>query len=162
RNLYFLVPAVLAIWGIVIYRIVDFSGEEQLVINQRPPSLVIAPEEGEVYEPDLNYPDPFLKRSGRRGASRTTAVRDRSIAQPRPSQVQPADPVVQLDIVYNGFIVAEQGGARIALLKIEGRETLLTEGQDYQGHRLFYIGEDSVGLIIDGDRRYIQQGQVDP
>lgn len=154
KNLYFLVPAVLFIWGFIIYRIVDFTSDGE---SDFAPKTYATPlrenQENEQYELKAWYPDPFLKQLTQEEADEVEEEAAEVVSESQGEVV--AEPV--LDIQYRGFINESGTDARIALLVIEGKEVFLKSGEVNQEIVVDLIKADSLSVIIEGERKWVRK-----
>ncbi|MDW3194708.1 MAG: hypothetical protein R8G66_20180 [Cytophagales bacterium] len=154
KNLYFLVPAVLFIWGFIIYRIVDFTSDGE---TDFAPRTYVTPlresQEAETYQLKSRYPDPFLKQLA--SAEKDNFEEDDSEKQ---TQLQETPvPEQPLDIKYRGFIAKSGTDTRIALMVIEGTEVFLKSGERYQSYVIDTIVSDSLAVIVEGKKRWVRK-----
>lgn len=153
KNLYFLVPAVLFIWGVIIYRIIDFSSEPLTTPVSRAYSLPQREaEKEEQYQLKGRYPDPFLKNVDQSAGEEDDEV--------EPNDVPTATPIPEekpLNVQYRGFISESGTQEKIALLVVEGKEVFLKQGVDYLDIRISEIRTDSVSIAITGGIRWVRK-----
>ena len=154
KNLYFLVPAVLFIWGVIIYRIVDFTAEGETDLT---PSTYVMPlrerQESEHYQLKAWYPDPFLKQL----TDNQIDTNEEEVTEVVPTSQEVAVPESPLDIQYRGFINESGTDARIALLVIAGKEVFLKSGEVYQVITIDRIRSDSLSIIYEGNVRWFKK-----
>lgn len=154
KNLYFLVPAVLFIWGFIIYRIVDFTSDGETDFAPRAyASPFSESKEAEPYQLKRTYPDPFLKKLA--NAREDDFEEEGSESQPQPRQA--TEPEKPLDIKYRGFIAASGTDARIALLVIAGQEVFLKVGEQYLAFTIDTINSDSLSVFVGKEVRWIKK-----
>lgn len=154
KNLYILVPAVLFIWGFIIYRVVDFTSDGEADFT---PQTYTTPlrenQENEQYQLKSNYPDPFLKQ--------LASTREIDFEEGDPEiQLQPQEVIVPeqpLNIQYRGFINESGTDARIALLVIEGKEVFLKGGAEHQTFTIGQITQDSLSVRVDGEVKWVRK-----
>lgn len=166
KSIYFLLPAVLVIWALVIYRFTEGLGGEDNYVQQQVTSstheqIINAKY---VYELDLEYPDPFLKNNKRlaRSSSSTkqvTVSAGNNIKASPNKELNDRDAVLKKigDYKYIGLI--EKGGAnKLALLSYQGNTHMLRIGDavgDMVLNKLY--GKDSIEVIIDGRKLFIKK-----
>ncbi len=150
KNLYFLVPAVVLIWGMIIYRVLDFQTEDPVGSVARPFVVGDTEHADEDYRPAFNYPDPFLKKLN------TVQVASTSPVEEEPETVMElpkADtPPVTYDIAYKGYVTPSGATGRVALLLINGKEVFLKRGESYEDFRVSRIYSDSVMIAVADER----------
>jgi hypothetical protein len=169
RLLYVLLPAVLAIWGLIFQRIWSAAAEESgpdPASTTRPrvsSSPIVARKTPRLL---LTYGDPFK-------AGRISPV-PRPVAEPSPgfggvaspssaaalnfpvaAPVAPAPPLVWPALRYLGSINNPRQKSQIALLAINDQEAMLKTGDNRQGLVLSKIFRDSVQVLFQGRKKTI-------
>ena len=141
KNLYYLIPAVVLVWGLIIYRLVDFTSDQGLEATslKRLERTGKEIKTAKLYRPRYNYRDPFLKNL-------TVAEREIEVEEELIESVIPEKPMPDFDIQYQGYITPTSKYDRVALLRIEGREVFVRKGETILSFQLLRIFEDSVIL----------------
>ena len=160
KSLYLLIPVVVLLWGTIMYRIFNYTSDEDQVdpISVARASKPVQNEESRKRELKLNYPDPFLKEGF---SSPTTQLVPAAQSLPptatqQVSAAEPKSPDPFAGLIYNGFIVKEGTDERIALLEHNNRSYLTTTGETFAG--TFEVGrilKDSIQVIAAGKSTYI-------
>ncbi len=149
KNLYFLIPAVVIIWGLIIYRVIDFS-EEEASNNIRPTrSALPSAEKKAAYDLKPAYPDPFLKNLADRSNSTVSMLTEEEPPAVR-NVVAPIPQRPTVEITYKGFVTPTGENIRVALLTIAGKEVFLKAGESSAEILVRQIFADSVVLEIGG------------
>lgn len=143
KNLYFLLPAVVFVWGFIIYRIVDF-GEEEVGSQRVLPRITrVDTLDQPIYELKKNYTDPFLKHLAvSQNTTNTAPVQEPSTSPSVSANKETTD----FQVVYKGFIIETGGRSKIALVTIDSQEVFLREREEYQSYMLLKIYADSVTM----------------
>lgn len=156
KNLYFLIPTVLFIWGFIIYRIVDFTSEGE---TDYAPKTYATPlretRENEQYQLKARYPDPFLKQLA--GTAIDSGDEEVEIEEAAPQTENAVDAQQSPDILYRGFINESGTDARIALLVIEGKEVFLKSGTPFQAYVIDQIKRDSVAISSETGSHWVRK-----
>ena len=151
KNIYFLLPAVIGVWGYVIFRIIDFSSEEPTTgayISTKVPGFRAGSKEKERYILKLDYPDPFLKNL--KPVTRPTVpVNNQRNKRPPVRQVKKENPIWK-SIRYQGFVENPKDHDRLALLVINGKKKLMHERDSFASVTVKTIYQDSVSLTYQG------------
>jgi len=120
KSIYVLLPIVLLIWGLVIYRFFDFSTDDipdGTTSNFTVKPLAVMPRD--TFNINVNYRDPFLgkmylprqvKKSGRKTNS-----------------IEQAAPLVWPSIVYRGLVSDAKNKKKVFMLIISGQTFLMSE-----------------------------------
>lgn len=170
RLLYVLLPAVLAIWGLIFQRLWSAAegGPEEAVMETVEPRPTARPVTS--HAPPkllLNYGDPFkgstikLSQSVDMTGPSSNPVpavgssQTPSLNFPVAAPAIPAPPVVWPSLKYLGSINNTRQDTQIALLVIEDKETMLKAGDNRQGVMLTKIFRDSVQVVFKGKKKAI-------
>lgn len=156
---YFLITGVALIWGIITFRIIRSLSNNTPVVSV--PQLA-APDFNYTIEPDTfflfaDYPDPFLpdeenSDTGNISEPQSITNTDPGLNQP-PQQTVPADSFDPSTIKYTGMIANPDRKIRMAIIKINERETVLKEKDKTTGFTLQKILKDKI-VIIHKSKRY--------
>ena len=145
KTLYVLVPLVLIIWGVIGNRIYQSMKDDNpgYYMEQASSKPVI-----EVLEPDTfsiiaEYRDPFL---GRIRSSKPKTVQSKK--KPTPIKKKP-EPILRWpSITYGGMIRNQKTGKLVAMIKINGKDNLLSVGNVVSEVRLVQVYPDSIKVAL--------------
>jgi len=165
KIMFLLVPAVVIVWGLIIYRIAEAVSEKE---TQTAANSVEQPVDRRTASlPDsvkllVNYRDPFLTGSvvsrpverpmGTGGAVPTTPA---SFAPSVPAP--PAKIVVWPAVQYLGMIQNSTSKTKIAIVRINGKSHLLAEAAVAGQLTVQKITPDSVSVSFQGERKHIRK-----
>ena len=174
RLLYFLLPAVTLVWGLIIWRIWAATSEPQ-EMAALPASPVLAnPRQASTRPPRLllSYGDPFtsikMGRSSQDNPPAPVAIHASSSLQlvPAPSTshlalpVRAAVPPVVVaaavtwpQVKYLGTITHTNGQTQVALLSIDNEEAVVKVGQRVRSIQVLHLFKDSVQLMHDSQKK---------
>ena len=155
KLLYILIPATVFIWGAIAYTIFshlrqnfDFDEVQYL------PDLQAGSESLQSsYTLLANYSDPFRIRKKKthvvrkKTAAPTIRHTQTNLPYNRPVQQRIYWPAV----IYNGLIMNEQ--KQVALIQIDSKKFLITEGEERERIRLLKMFPDSVRLEFEGETK---------
>lgn len=155
---YLLIVCVAGVWGIIFYRI--YTGLEQedelpvsIVSKGKPEYFKLINHETDRVNLNLNYRDPF--------ADVSFVVKEVSPVISGPvikSSVMPAIPKPMVNwaaVQYTGYINNPSTKSRIAIIRVNGKEGMLTEGQSLEGLKLIKNAGDSVQVRYQNSTKYI-------
>ncbi|KIO77969.1 hypothetical protein TH53_05890 [Pedobacter lusitanus] len=156
---YLLIVCVAGVWGIIFYRI--YAGLEQedelpvaIVSKGKPEYFKLVNHETDRVALNLNYRDPFAVIS-----SPVKSIADPAAVQHEvkllSTPVMPKPMVNWSAIQYTGYINNPSTKSRIAIIKVNGREGMLTEGQSLEGLKLIKNAGDSVKVRYQNSTKYI-------
>ena len=124
KNLYFLLPAVLIIWGILIYKIVwgispkaqnNQLGEQA---HKFTPKII---EQSETFSIQTDYRDPFLGTFEKRKKKRTIKAKKIQAVE---KEIVPFP-----SIVYKGIVSPKGKNEKVFLISINGKQYLLKKNK---------------------------------
>ncbi len=159
---YILLPVVIFIWGLIIYRIIDFKKEKNIPIHNRNITLTDTIKENtSQYRLMVNYSDPFLKHT--------------YIAEKPKEEVQVFEPpkrnivrqnrqpvrnnirrnVRWPEIIYRGM-VSDSSKRIIGLLEIDKKNFLIEKGNVINDINVLNLQEDSLVLIYQNDTQTVK------
>ncbi|HEY9197346.1 MAG TPA: hypothetical protein VIM77_13815 [Mucilaginibacter sp.] len=155
RVLYFLVPAVVLIWGLIFYRIfAAMSGNEDAALPATAQVKEIYNDYGapaDTTRLQLNYRDPFSM-----AMQADTVKRPVEKLKVKPLAVIINRPAMNWDFVrYSGYIRNPDSKKLIALLHINGKEVLLNEGETAEKVKLIRNLKDSVKILYEGKTKFL-------
>ncbi|MCJ8212034.1 hypothetical protein MUY27_20120 [Mucilaginibacter sp. RS28] len=158
---YLLIAAVAMVWGLIIYRVVDaVSGEDEPIVLQnkaRPKE----PLQDYAMHPDttslaLNYPDPFEHTAPRETKSALAVpVEVKPLPVSTAPHLTPPTAVNWSFISYGGYLRNPGSKKTLALVTINGREFMLSEGETAEQVKLLKNMRDSIKIAFAGKTRYI-------
>lgn len=133
---YMLIVGVVAIWGIIVYKVIEFLQPD----NPADSALSYPGKQAQQrdslpkdYTLRLDYADPFLKES----SDHAQAV---EIATVAPQPIKPQWP----NLRYNGYIKHEEKVS--AVLEINGSYKIVGTGDEINDIKVLHIYEDSISL----------------
>lgn len=138
-TIYVLIVAVLAIWGVIAWKLFVPSRVETNTARPSVSKTVVA---SEIDTLMLDYPDPFLKKQS--GASGHIALPvKRKEPEPQPLKIRE-----ECQLRYIGHI--RRGKSRSCIVESGGAHHLVAMGESVDGFRLAKIFPDSLVFTKDG------------
>lgn len=159
RTTYILIISVVAVWGIIFYRIFTATQAAEPVSFNLPASKASYESLYDYQMKDtftlaLNYRDPFLGGEPQSEIPVTTVPREpagfvmNAIAAPPP---------VNWEIIrYTGYIMNPNIRRAVAIMNINGKEYMLSEGQKADGVTLIKSYRDSVKISYQSKTKFIR------
>lgn len=160
KAIWILGPAVLLIWGLIIYKVVSsLSGPSQDNVSVQ--AAPVAPRTVDTVHPLLlNYPDPFLRKEAPRPApSAAPSVKAAPVKNPpqrkkeEKKEVQRARPVLR----YHGRVENTASKDERHLVLVNGQSHIVTLGQEVDGVALKRVYADSVEFLWEKERIFIRK-----
>jgi hypothetical protein len=139
---YLLTVAVLAVWGVVAWKIFFAKPATPATVAVQPVARKETPPEGDFLL--LDYKDPFLRNNSEVTTQAATPVETKPAAPPKPVKPQTPPP-----IKYAGTI--EKGGKASHIFEHSGLLHTLTTGEELEGFTLAEIFADSVKFAKNGE-----------
>jgi hypothetical protein len=141
KSLFLLLPLVAVIWGLIIYRLVDFTKTKPLINTNRNVAVLAAdsilyPKQQKLL---LNYSDPFLRNMAKNSEAKNSngAI---SLFKTNPEPEKKI--VVWPTISYGGII--ENKSTQFAIIKIDEKKVVTSQSQSVSGMVIKYIYKDSI------------------
>jgi len=150
---YLLLAGSLVVWGLVIYKVVSvMGGTEQVPLgNNKLPSAHHVIENEESYEIIGNYRDPFLGTI--RGSIFSENGNSITGAGKKTKKVKVVEPEKPLDlsfISYSGMITNPATKKKVALVTINGNQSMVAEGQTIDDVQVLKNFKDSIQILYQG------------
>ncbi|WP_448698212.1 hypothetical protein ACFGVR_15445 [Mucilaginibacter sp. AW1-3] len=151
-----LVIAVIAVWGLIIYRVLQSAGGDDAQPFQTTPNIKKEVFNDYAMPQDtthllLNYRDPFSPKK-----TDTAARPFNRVSVPVKSSLVPAKPLVNWSfITYTGYL-GKPGSKRImTMMSVNGREVMMAEGEITEQVKLLKNMKDSVKILYQGKTKFI-------
>ncbi|PKP03991.1 MAG: hypothetical protein CVU11_06430 [Bacteroidetes bacterium HGW-Bacteroidetes-6] len=142
KSLYFLVPAVLAVWGLIISRIIDYKRQNESFSSSVDQEIFVnsQTETNDSIRMLWVYRDPFLDRPAElMGYEPDLSIKSNNASNikigsytPKASEIKQPWPT----ITYLGIIRNKINGKMVAVFNINGKQVLLSEKQSSEGIRV--------------------------
>ena len=143
--LYLLVPLFILIWGVIGHRIYKGMNNDdlELFVEEANLELVVEMLEPDTFSIIADYRDPFL---GKIRSSKPKAVTPKKKQAPI---VKKPEPVLRWpSIVYGGMIKNQKTGKLVAMVKINGKDNLLSIGNVVSEVILLKVYPDSITVSL--------------
>lgn len=157
---YLLICAVAAVWGIIIYKVL--FNETEADYEPKFKAVKEAPEpfdqylaKDDTFKLVLNYRDPFLG-----GVSVVTENKNTGAVVPVQANFNQPPPPPPIDwnvIKYSGYIINPATKKLVAIVAVNGKEQMISEGQSFEGVKLLQNRKDSILVSWQGKKKYIKQ-----
>jgi type II secretory pathway component PulC len=121
---YILLVIVIAIWGTIIYKVVNgVTADQEIDLIETPPTpeLRHTPKEQPKYSMQLQERDPFLDKP----LLSTPAVKS--------PKTKTKQELVLPNIIYKGLIIRKDSSTGIYLIQVEGQQFLFDVGEEIDG-----------------------------
>lgn len=145
KSIYILLPVVLLIWGMVIYRFFSFSQMEnhapELANNFTLKPLDILPRDTSAI--NVNYRDPFL------GKMYMPNTQEAKLAKKKPAK--PKEPIVWPNIVYKGIVSDAKDKKKVFLVIINGQTFMMREKDTEQEVTIKSGNRKSIDVLYKGN-----------
>ena len=153
---YLLIILVLIVWGLIIKKIF-FSADDTVVANLPKQSAKETSENKQIDTLLLNYIDPFLKKKQAKSVqSNQTTMRQQPIVQ----QIQDNKKRnTNILLQYVGYVTDKSKGATSYIIRINGHQQTIKQGDNIDGLKLMKATADSLFFETDNDKYsvYIEQ-----
>ncbi len=159
---YLLIAGVVAVWGLIFYRVYIGMSEEELdtpvAVSTKVPYFKMVDHHQDQVSLDLNYRDPFAQATAYDVAKPAT-VKPENTAPARPQMAMPMAQKPQVNwsnVQYTGYVNNAASKQKMVILSVNGNTAVLAEGQSAHGVKLLkYLG-DSVSVQYQGEKKNIK------
>lgn len=159
---YLLMAGVVAVWGLIFYRVYIGMSEEDLetpmTASAKVPYFKMVDHHQDQVNLDLNYRDPFSP-ANTYVETKPVASKLENVAAPRPAMPGPMMSKPQVNwsnVQYTGYVNNATSKQKMVILSVNGNTAVLTEGQSAHGVKLLkYLG-DSVSVQYQGEKKNIK------
>lgn len=142
---YILVPLVILIWGLIVYKVISGIKEDgpldkvyqTLALDNRKETI-------DTFVLKTNYEDPFLKEKNHyRGHTAINQPKNKQQSVPNASVIP-----INYEVQYFGIISNLKNKNKLGLIKIQGKDFLIKEGDlSLNNLKIYKIYKDSVIVI---------------
>lgn len=142
KNIYFLLPAVLLIWGFLGYRIFSPVQTNTTHTNLAITDIVFKPnafKESAPFTIKANYRDPFL--------GTTAAIKPKVTFKPQQLSKLPFP-----QVIYKG-VVSSSNRQEVFIVNIDGKQYFFKKYQTHQGVKLISSNSKSITLKFQGQQQ---------
>lgn len=155
KLIYVLLPAVLAIWGIVFYRIFNAVGGDEPgnALNEHNEKAAQVTSYTDTFTISTDYRDPFMGKLAVENRPRTFVSSPPKRVDPKPQPVQVPWPTLG----YSGMIKNQKSAVQLAMLQVNGQNYTLKAGQSAEGVQILQIYRDSVEVTFQKEKRIIRK-----
>jgi len=159
---YLLIAGVVAVWGLIFYRVYIGMSEEDLDIPvaaaTKVPYFKMLDHHEDQVNLDFSYRDPF-SGSNTYEVAKPVVSRSENVAIPRPATISPMASKPQVNwsnVQYTGYVNNAASKQKMVILSVNGNTAVLAEGQTAHGVKLLkYLG-DSVSVQYQGEKKNIK------
>lgn len=149
---YILLPAVVLVWGYVIYQIFHSGQSNDNLITTG--EIIQMPTENQKFDTFnivADYRDPFLGKTIDPNPVVKTAVKAAAKPQTPPQQVE------WPKIAYGGMIKNKKDDKQLAIVQVDGKENILKQGEEMSGIRLIKIYKDSIEIAFAKEKKVVSK-----
>lgn len=154
KLLYILLPVVVVVWGLIIFKVVDALSDDEAPVLSHQPEVVATKQSGFTHELALNYPDPFLGKSKRSEPKKVTVKKK---APTRTKKKKEAPKVQAPKLRYNGRIENRESSDERHLIAVNGSAHIISLGEEVDGVKLEKVYADSVLFKWNNEKIYVRR-----
>jgi hypothetical protein len=157
---YFLIVAVALLWGFIIFQIMGATAARQPAVTTREPDLPKVNADNYKSIPDtthlsLNYKDPFTRIAKDTLGEipiNQLVIKNKAAAAVK---VVTAAAVNWKSLEYGGYIYNTASKKLLALIKVDGKECAIYEGETVGKLKLLRNMKDSIKVLFSGQTKFI-------
>lgn len=153
KIIYLLLPLVIIIWGVVLYRVFSITAAEPIlpVPGNTLSNKDIKTSVLDTFSIDANYRDPFLDKVVH------VPVENKIKSTPLPKVEKILIPLKWPVLTYLGIIKNQDSGKKITLINIDGESNFMKEGDEVSGIHLLKVYKDSVEVSFMKERKMVRK-----
>ena len=155
KHIYFLLPTVALVWGLIIYKVINGASSDTPVyqqVNKVTASATIAVATDEVYTLSLNYDDPFGKVS----KPRTKKAEPTKAPRVKKKMVKAEAPEIDFSkYKYQGMVQNAGSKQKIALVLINNEMKMLKRGDLIDEYKITAIKKEAIEVRLNGKKAYL-------
>ena len=157
KTTYFLLPIVLAVWGMIGWKVyAAFGGNEKNIVASNLPTEKINPAEtSDTTSLVVNYRDPFLDKAVEKIIPRQSKSNSQNII------VKQSVPAMQTSawpkLAYQGLIKKSVGEKATGFLTVDGKSFFVQAKQDLQDVTIGRLWKDSVEVFFEKEKKIIRK-----
>jgi hypothetical protein len=166
---YVLIPVVIVVWGLVFYKVFNYANDDIVlpsISNQLSKSATVESQK-DTFSLSLQYQDPFLKKNRiiRKESTEAQELNTNQANTPltirhsRRRRTKPTPKQKLSEISYGGEIINANTKNVTAVIKINGKNKLLSKGDIVGDVEILKVYTDSIILKDQGVDRTIKKNQ---
>lgn len=154
KLLYILIPAVIFVWGMIVYKIVMASGGNEneffpiAEFTKAKPNEVL----NDTFSIHPDYRDPF---SGNQVKKTSISI------TPGPQKIQKVIAPVAIakwpEIIYGGIVKNQKSNKQLVLMQVNGQSKMMKVGESVDNIELTKVFRDSIEVKFGKEKRYIKK-----
>lgn len=157
---YILVPIVIAVWGFIFFRIFSTieNGNQALILKTKKSNNTVKFTNNDTLKLDLNYEDPFLKKSA--SFETVNFSLKTSASKPVISKYTIPAPIKIInwpEIKYFGSIKNIEKNKEFATISIKDKRYYLSRTDEVAGVKIVDIFKDSIIIEYESDKKCIKK-----
>ena len=156
KLLYVLIPAVLLVWGIIIYKIVaPGSGGDDTSPLKNNEFITSSSTEilNDTFSINPNYRDPFLGKSIKKTIPSENKVSNVTIPTVIKKTTEPT--IKWPSVIYAGLIKNKKSNKQLVLIQINGQSSSIKVGEIINGIELINIFKDSIEVKFGNEKKFV-------
>jgi hypothetical protein len=155
---YFLIIAVIGVWGAVMYRLIHGLSDKNIpIIASNVPIQSDIENPIDTFSLYADYPDPFLPDTDTLSSEDVKKVSEKSDFNSSNSKSEDNTALIIAAIKYNGIIENTDKKSTVGIITINGKEFLVKEKQKVDDIMIKNIRKDSVHVSYKGKLFYIKR-----
>ena len=156
---YILLTGVLAIWGLVFYKVfagIDSEDTPSFVLPQKKSIQMATQKEEEVFVLLANYRDPFLGGTSKAISNSATASGKNSSGQLKKVKVKKEEEIIDWSFLdYIGIIFNKETQKKVSILMISGKEYMVNDRDVINEVTILRKERDSIQVEYKGLKRWV-------
>lgn len=152
---YLMLPVVIAIWGIIFYRIFYAAGERNVAVIKEERGVDVTKRKftADTFDLIADYRDPFLGKAAatEQKAASSPVSTQKSEHKPSPSVI------LWPSVSYSGMIKNQSSAVQLVLLQVNGNSHTVKAGEVVEGIKIMKVYKDSVEVSFGKEKRVFKK-----
>lgn len=157
KLLYVLIPAVLLVWGIIIYKIVapasleeNTTGLQNIQFASNSTTEILS----DTFSINPNYRDPFLSKEVKKSIPSENKVSN-VVAAPAVIKKITEPSIKWPALIYSGLIKNQKSNKQLVLISINGQSSSIKIGEVINGIELMKVFKDSIEVKFGNEKKFV-------
>lgn len=159
NTVYVLILSVAIVWGVIFYKIFSGMPEEEVVgssagMTNRLEYFNLVDHRNDDFDRSESLWDPFSGLSANKPEEQVVVQAAYSGIATN-VRIPEVPPLNWSGIIYRGYVVNPVNKQKVALITVNGKEAMLSEGESFSGLKLLKCGMDSIKVSYQKSVKYL-------
>jgi hypothetical protein len=153
KIIYLMLPVVILVWGFVFYQLYSYFFSKPKIANQETIYQINEDEiKRDTFSIVANYRDPFL---GTKASINNEAIKTNNYTSNKTVTGSKVTTELWPSIEYHGMIKNNNSNKRVGIIKIDGKEFLVKEGDEKYDVKIIQIDKEEIKVRFQKENRTV-------